>query len=142
MYDPFWNSFYQLQRRVTFLWYIHRYILDHETKSMASDHCDLRWVLNYQEELLSEYSSLETRHNNLTETRRYILDQESEVSDFTFQRTTGLAQSTALWKKSKSQSTPQTETISGQDEKQFSSEGTGVELRRLPRTRKLCAMGT
>jgi hypothetical protein len=78
-----------------------RYILDHETESMASDHCDtLLWAIDSlirenepklenaklefekvhkggfldEQEELDKYLSLETRHSNLTETRRYVLD--------------------------------------------------------------------
>ncbi len=100
---PLWDSWDQLRRRVTFLWYVRQYILDHETESMASNHCDtLLWAIDslieenepklenaklefekvytvgflndQEEELLSKYSSLETWHNNLMKTRRYILD--------------------------------------------------------------------
>jgi hypothetical protein len=76
---------------------------------MASNHCDtLLWAIDslieenepklenaklefekvykggflndQEEELLSKYSSLETWHNNLIETRRYILDLASSDS--------------------------------------------------------------
>ena len=109
MYDRFWESWDQLRRRVTCLVNAQQYILDHEIEPMASGHCDTLLLaidslirenepemekakrefddvykggmLNDQEEeLLYRHSSLDRRHENLMETRRYILDLASSDS--------------------------------------------------------------
>jgi hypothetical protein len=101
--DAEWETWNQLQRRRNGLADARRYIVNHEIDPMASglhhtplwaihgvitenkravaeakrefDHAHKDGMLDDQsEELLCRHSSLERRHTNLMETRRYILD--------------------------------------------------------------------
>ena len=85
--DPIWESWNKLRRRRTCLADVQQFVLDREIEPFASGllytflfALDCLIAENERQVLLDGHSSLERRHKDLTETRRYILDLASSDS--------------------------------------------------------------